>query len=124
MPVRRLIMWVGLFGLTAVVLLILGLKTPGRLLAFIQLTALVGAPLASLLDKQLRSRPVMFVVGVALSISLSSLAAQSLIWFDLAGPALLVAVATGYGMALTWLLAAAGFDSDREAAEATTGGKA
>lgn len=91
-------------GVASAVLLALDIGLVGEVLAMVQLGALVGAPLAMPLHHELRSWPVVIVVGIALSIALTSLAAQSLIWFDLAGRELLVLLATGYGVALAWLL--------------------
>ena len=107
--VRQLTMWVGLFGLATLFLFVVGLDTPAQLFALVQLAAFVGAPLAAVLHRELRSRAVIIVIGIALSISLSSLAVQSLIWFNLASRELLVVVATAYGMVLAWLLDAAEF---------------
>ncbi len=102
--VRQLATWVGLFGLVTVGLMLIGQLTIGRFLALLQLGGLVGAPLAWLLYPQLRSRAVVAVIGVALSIALSALAAQALVWFNLAEPELVVLAATAYGVVLAWLL--------------------
>lgn len=102
--VRQLATWVGLFGLVTVGLMLIGQQTMGRFLALLQLGGLVGAPLAWLLHPQLRSRAVVAVIGVALSIALSALAAQALVWFNLAEPELVVLAATAYGVVLAWLL--------------------
>ena len=104
MSARQLATWVGLFGLLTVGLMLIGLETIGQLFALFQLAGFVGAPLASLLLPQLRSRAVVVVVGIALSIALSSLAVQSLIWFNVATPELLILAATAYGVVLAWLL--------------------
>lgn len=93
------------FGLTSAILLTLDVGVIGEVLAMVQLGALVGAPLATLLRDEARSWPVLIVIGIGLSIALTSLAAQSLVWFNLAGRELLVLVATGYGVALVWPLA-------------------
>lgn len=102
--VRQLATLVGLCGLMTVGLMLIGPQTIGRLLALLQLGGLVGSPLAWLLLPQLRSRAVVAVVGLALSLALSALAAQSLVWFDLAEPELVVLAATAYGVVLAWLL--------------------
>ncbi len=102
--VRQLAAWVGLFGVMTVGLMLAGLETAGQLFALVQLSGFVGAPLAILLLPQLRSGAVAVVVGVALSMALSGLAAQSLIWFDLASSELVVLAATAYGVVLAWLL--------------------
>ncbi len=102
--VRQLTAWVGLFGLATVGLMLMGRQTLGGSLALVQLGVLVGMPLAWMLHSLLRSRAVVLVIGVALSIALSSLAAQSLIWFGLAGRESVVLAATAYGVVLAWLL--------------------
>jgi drug/metabolite transporter (DMT)-like permease len=105
--VRQLLVLAAGFGVVAAVFLALDIGPVGQVLAMIQLGVVVGAPLAMLLHHELRSWPVVIVVGIGLSIALTSLAAQSLIWFDLAGPEMLVILATGYGVALAWLLSTA-----------------
>ncbi len=113
--VRQLATWVGLFGLMTVGLLLMDRQTTGQLFALAQLGVFVGAPLAWLLYPQLRSRAVVAVVGVALSVGLSSLAAQSLIWFGLAGREAVVLAATVYGVVLAWLLSS---ESERAGGDA------
>ena len=62
--------------------------------------------LAMILNRQLRSIPVVIALSVALSIALSAIAVQSLIWFRVAtGPALVLA-GTVYGCVLAGLLQA------------------
>ncbi|MEM7337564.1 MAG: hypothetical protein AAF467_02885 [Actinomycetota bacterium] len=100
-------------GIASVLALLVGLRSIGGVLALVQLCGLVGAPLALILNRQLRSRSVVAVLSVALSIGMSALAAQSLIWFDLATRPALVATATAYGLVLALLLA------ERDAAEGT-----
>ena len=82
-----------------------GLDTLGGLLALVHLGLLIGAPLALVLHHRLRSIPVTVVLAVALSLALSALAAQSLIWFDAATDVLVVITATAYGGTLAYLLA-------------------
>lgn len=115
--VRRLATSVGLFGLLTVVLMFIGLETIGRLFALLQLGVFVGAPLAWLLHPQLRSRAIVLVVGVALSLALSGLAVQSLMWFSLAGRELIVLATTAYGVVLAWLLSSPGHEAGGELAE-------
>lgn len=102
--VRQQAFWVGLFGLLTVGMMLVGWQTIGQLCALVQLGVFVGAPLARLLQPQLRSWAAVAVFAPLLSIALSALAAQSLVWFDLAEPELVVLAATGYGVMLTWLL--------------------
>jgi hypothetical protein len=83
---------------------IAGLGDVGGVLALIHLGGLIGAPLAMILNRHLRSVPAAMALSVALSIALSALAVQSLIWFELAGRLLLVVVGTAYGLALAGLL--------------------
>lgn len=115
--VRQLAAWVGLIGLITVGLLLIGQRTIGGLLALLQLGGLVGAPLALLLHRQLRSRAVVAVIAPALSIALSALAAQSLVWFDLAEPELIVLCSTAYGVMLAWLLSSEQQQAVGDAAE-------
>lgn len=115
--VRQLATWVGLFGLMTVGLMLIGRQTIAQVFALFQLGAFVGAPLAWLLHPQLRSRAVVAVLGLALSIALSSLAVQSLIWFDLAEPELIVLAATLYGIVLAWLLSSEEQRLDEETPE-------
>lgn len=112
--VRQLTTWVGLFGLLTVGLMLTGPETIGQLFALLQLGVFAGAPLALLLRPQLRSPGVVLVMGVALSIALSALAVQSLLWFSLADRELTVLAATGYGAVLAWLLS---FEEHRSGGE-------
>lgn len=107
--VRESIWIVGGVGLLTALLLGLGADTLGGLLALAQLGLLVGAPLALFLHHELRSWPVVAVVAIALSVSLSAMAAQSLIWFELAIPQLIVLTATAYGTVLAVLLSSTDF---------------
>lgn len=98
------------WGLATLAALLLGFETIGGLLALIHLGGLVGAPLAMILNRQLRSIPVVIALSVALSIALSAVAVQSLIWFRVAsGPALVLA-GTVYGCVLAGLLQATADD--------------
>jgi hypothetical protein len=91
------------WGLSTAACLTVGLATVGGLLALVQLGVLVGAPLALSLGRQLRAQAVTVVVSVALSVALSALAAQSVRWFGLGHPALVVVAATVYGAVLAIL---------------------
>lgn len=105
MTVRQMIRIVVLFGLATLAIQALGLDTLGGLMALVHLCGLVGAPLAMLLDRQVRSPSVVVVLSIVLSIAVSALAVQSLIWFVAADRLLLIAVATGYGAGVAALLA-------------------
>ena len=104
MTVRESIWIVGAFGLLTAVVLGVGAGTVGGLLALMQLCVLVGAPMAVALRDELRSWAVVAVVAITLSIALSALTAQSLIWFELAVPEVIVLAATAYGIVLAVLL--------------------
>jgi len=106
--VRESVWVVGAIGLLTIVLLVVGADTIGGLLALVQLGLLIGSPLALVLHRELRSWSVVAVVAVALSVALSAIAAQALIWFELATPPLIVATATAYGIAVAVLLSPVG----------------
>lgn len=97
--------WViaGFGALTALVLAV-GAGTVGGLMALFQLCLLVGAPVALLVADDLRSRAAVVVLAAALSVAISAIAAQSLIWFQLATAELIVVLATAYGVVLAQLL--------------------
>lgn len=78
----------------------------GGLMALIHLGGLIGAPLALILNRHLRSTSVVFALSIALSIALSALAVQSLIWFAVATRLTLIATGTAYGVGLALLLSA------------------
>lgn len=84
-------------GVLTVVLLVLGFETAGGLLALVQLGGLIGAPLALVLNRRLRSIPVVVALSFGLSLALSALSVQSLIWFGTATGELLVVTGTAYG---------------------------
>ncbi|MGI9614637.1 MAG: hypothetical protein ACR2QO_17125 [Acidimicrobiales bacterium] len=92
------------WGIATVGALVAGFATVGGLLAFVHLGGLIGAPLAVVMHRRLRSVPVAIALSVALSLALSALAAQSLTWFEGATDVLIVVVATAYGVALAYLL--------------------
>jgi CBS-domain-containing membrane protein len=92
------------WGLATMVCQIVGLDNVGGLMALIHLGGLIGAPLAMTLNRHLRSPSVMVALSIALSIALSALAVQSLIWFAVANRLLLIAVGTAYGVGLAALL--------------------
>ncbi len=94
-------------GLLTLFLMLVGARSLASMFALLQLGGLVGSPVAIVLHHELKSWPSVGVVAVALSISLSALAVQSLIWFGAASAASIVATATAYGVALAWLLSSA-----------------
>ncbi len=104
MTVRDLSMAVGIFGGFTTILLLLGANSVGGIFAFFQLGLFVGAPLALMLRGELRSTAVAVVVAAVLSIALSGISVQLLIWFRVASAELLVASSTAYGLALALLL--------------------
>lgn len=105
MSVRKIAWGVGLFGALTAFLLLVGANNIGGIFAFFQLGLFVGAPLGVILHNELRSWAVATVISAALSVALSALAVQFLIWFRVASAELLVVTATAYGLALALLLA-------------------
>lgn len=105
--IRQLAWVVAGFGLLTVLMLLVGANTVGGVMALIQLCFLVGAPLAFVMFDQLRSWQVVVVVAAALSLALSAISVQFLIWFRSATPVLLVSLATAYGVALALLFSPA-----------------
>lgn len=103
--VRGMMRFVAGFGLVTVMVQAVGLGDLGGLLALVQLCGLVGAPLAMILDRHVRSASVVVALSIALSMALSALAVQVLIWFSVAYRMLLVVTATAYGLGLASLLA-------------------
>ncbi|MEM9563018.1 MAG: hypothetical protein AAGA93_10390 [Actinomycetota bacterium] len=92
------------FGVVTSLLLALGVDTIGSLMALAQLGGLIGAPTALLLRNDLRSTAATVVIAGVLSIAISAIAVQSLVWFEWAtGPAI-VLLATAYGVVLARLL--------------------
>jgi hypothetical protein len=91
------------FGLLTALTLLVGLDSVGGVMALIQLCLGVGTPLALVLLDRLRSWQVTVVVAAALSIALSALSVQFLIWFRIATPVYLVLTATAYGVVLALL---------------------
>ncbi|MGI9597752.1 MAG: hypothetical protein ACR2QK_16430 [Acidimicrobiales bacterium] len=104
---------VGIFGALTALLLLIGADSVGGVFALLQLGFLVGAPLAFVLHQELRSWQVVLVVAVALSIALSAISVQFLIWFRVATAELLVVTATAYGVVLALLLSSADLTRDR-----------
>lgn len=96
------------FGVVTAALLGLGFGTVGGLLALVLLCGLVGAPTAALVGDDLRSRAATVVVAAVLSIAISAIAVQSLVWFELATAELIVLLATIYGAVLARLLSSTG----------------
>lgn len=125
MTVRQSAYGVGIFGALTTVLLLLGLDSIGGVFALFQLGLFVGAPLAVVLHHELRSWRVVIVVAAALSVALTAIAVQVLIWFRVATSELLVVSATSYGVVLAWLLSSAdlgrGGESDPRSDEPETG---
>ncbi len=104
MNVRKVVWAVGLFGALTTLLLLVGANNIGGIFAFFQLGLFIGAPLGIILHNELRSWAVATVISAALSVALSALAVQFLIWFRVASPELLVVTATAYGLVLALLL--------------------
>lgn len=105
--VRRSAVAVAGVGALAVLLLMVGADSAGGVLALLQLGLLVGTPLALVLHDELRSWLVVLVVAFALSIALSAIAVQFLVWFRMASAELVVLSATTYGVVLALLLSSA-----------------
>ena len=104
MRIRFVALAVTVSGILTAVMLAAGFGTVGGLMALVQLGGLVGAPVALVLHRSLRSWPVSVVISGVLSLSLSALAGQSLVWFGFAIPEAVVLAATAYGLGLAWLL--------------------
>ena len=113
MTVRQGAWMVGGFGAITTLLLAIGADSIGGVFALFQLGFLVGAPLAFVLHHELRSWPVVAVISAALSIALSAISVQFLIWFRIANAELLVATATAYGVVLALLLSSADLGRNR-----------
>lgn len=109
MTVRQSAYAVGMFGAFTTLLLLVGLESVGGVFALLQLGLFVGAPLAVVLYHDLRSWRVVIVVAAALSVALTAIAVQLLIWFRVATSELLVVTATTYGVILAWLLSSADY---------------
>ncbi len=107
MSLHRMCWISGVVGVLTTLMLIVGFDSLGGLLAFFQLGLLVGAPLAVILQMELRSWPVSVVVVVPLSIALSAISTQFLIWFRVGSPPLIVLTASAYGIGLALLVASA-----------------
>jgi hypothetical protein len=105
MTARQVTLAVTGWGVVTAIVLALGFDTVGGLAALVHLGGLIGAPHAMLLARQARSLPVVAVLSIALSLAMSALAAQALIWFDAASGPLLVVTATAYSAVLAALLA-------------------
>lgn len=100
-------------GVVTAALLALGAGTIGGLLALVQLGGLIGLPTAALLRDDLRSSAATVVIAAVLSIAITAIAVQSLVWFELATAELIVLLATAYGVVLARLLAATGPGASR-----------
>lgn len=103
---------VAAFGALTTLFLLIGVNTVGGLMALVQLCFLVGAPLAFVMFDELRSWQVVGVVAVALSLALSAISVQFLIWFRIATPVYLVIMATAYGVVLALLFSPVDLLSD------------
>ncbi len=104
MRVRTAVWVVAANGLATVGLLAIGVSTVGGFLALIQLGFLVGVPLAIQLRPAVPSYWVVAVLAAGLSLALSAIAVQFLIWFELANGELVVVTSTMYGIGLALLL--------------------
>lgn len=121
MTLRQIAWVVGGFGALTALTLLLGLDNLGGIMALIQLGLLVGSPLAYVLRNDLKSWQVVFVVSAALSVALTAITVQFLIWFRVAVAELVVVSATAYGVVLAWLLSS--FDrADRAGRRTGAGG--
>ncbi len=103
MNIRQLAWVVAAFGALTALMLLAGANSIGGVMALVQLCFLVGSPLAFVMFDQLRSWQVVVVVAAALSVALSAISVQFLIWFRIASPVLLVVTATVYGVILALL---------------------
>jgi hypothetical protein len=106
MTVGRMIVVVVAFGAATAAVQLAGWGDLGGLMALVQLGGLIGAPMALILNRHLRSTAAAFALSIALSIALSALSVQSLIWFTVATRLSLIVTGTLYGAGLAWLLAA------------------
>lgn len=104
MTVRRMILVVLGFGAATFAVQLAGLGDLGGLMALIHLTGLIGAPLALILNRHVRSTPAVLALAVALSVAQSALAVQVLVWFSVATRLALIATATLYSAGIAWLL--------------------
>ena len=114
---RRLIWSIGGFGLLTALLLLIGLNTIGGVFALFHLGLFVGAPLALVLQKELRSWMVATVISAVLSVALSAIAVQLLVWFRIASGELVVVTATAYSVVLALLLAQQDFGRSNPASQ-------
>ncbi len=118
-------MWaIGLFGAFTVFLLLLGFNNVGGVLALLQLGLFAGSPLARVLRHELKSWAVAVAVSVVLSIGLSAISVQFLIWFETATAPLVVGLVTIYSMVLAALSSSIGAGRDRQPATGAVGGEA
>ena len=97
---RQISMVVIVWGVLTVVTSAAGWDTLGGMAALVQVCLLVGSPLALTLRSTVRSPTVVAVLAVALSLAITAVAAQSLIWFSIASRSLIVVAATLYGVGL------------------------
>lgn len=107
MTSRNRILAIAGFGALTALTLAVGAGTLGGLLALVQLCFLIGLPIALLVADDLRSRAAVVVLAATLSIAISAIAVQSLVWFRLASAEAIVVLATVYGVVLAQLLSTA-----------------
>lgn len=105
MSLQRMCWISGTVGVLTTLLLAVGADSVGGLLALFQLGLLVGAPLAIILQTELRSWSMAVVIAVPLSIALSAISTQFLIWFRIGSAPLIVLTASCYGIVLALLVA-------------------
>lgn len=103
-PFWKLIAVVVGSALLTVVALGAGLETIAGTLSFVHLSGLIGAPLGMALQRQLRSLAVVVAVSIGLSVAMTALAAQLLLWFGLSERPLLIVTATAYGLVVSVLV--------------------
>jgi hypothetical protein len=110
---NRLVMGVAGFGAVCALFLFFGFNNVGGLMAALQLCLLVGAPVAVALREELKSWLVVAAVSVVLSIGLTAISVQFLIWFEVATAAALVAMTTAYSVAVALLMSSVGVGRTR-----------
>lgn len=108
MTTNRLLIGVGVFGLVASAFLALGFNNIGGIMAAFQLTLFVGSPMAVSLREELKSWRVVAAIAVVLSIGLTAISVQFLVWFEVATAPLLTALATCYSVAIGLLMSSVG----------------
>jgi uncharacterized membrane protein len=104
-PFWKLIAVVAGWALLTVATLAIGLEAVAGVLTLVHLGGLVGAPLAIVLDRQLRSLAVVAALSIGLSMAMTTLIAQLLLWFGVSQLPVLIATATAYGLVVAILVA-------------------